>query len=267
FFKGDLTNSEKSREEFLKLIATISVDDRMKLLKSLLKVQHDHLINERLKNNILSNFLVFSPENSSLRNFANEGQIEPLGIKGEGLFKLLKQIYQKDKKTFEKVINHLKLLEWFEDLQVPVSTFPGENYLKIKDKFFHESIEYLNQVSTNEGFLFLLFYIVLFISDSTPAFFSIDNIEASFNPRFCTKLTQTLVRLSFEHKKQVIVTTHNPFVLDGLDLENDEQRIFVVSRDLEGKTKIERIRAKKKSDLRISEAWMRGYFGGLPTNF
>lgn len=37
----------------------------------------------------LTSFLIFSPENSSLRIFNEEGQIQPLGIKGEGLFKLL----------------------------------------------------------------------------------------------------------------------------------------------------------------------------------
>jgi len=38
----------------------------------------------------LHEFLIYSPENFSLRVFEKEGQIEPLGIKGEGLFKLFK---------------------------------------------------------------------------------------------------------------------------------------------------------------------------------
>src|SRR5262249_7815358 len=37
----------------------------------------------------IEDFIVYAPENSALRLFEREGQIEPLGINGEGLLKLL----------------------------------------------------------------------------------------------------------------------------------------------------------------------------------
>jgi energy-coupling factor transporter ATP-binding protein EcfA2 len=37
---------------------------------------------------VLSGFVIYSPENSALRIFEREGQIEPLGINGEGLLKV-----------------------------------------------------------------------------------------------------------------------------------------------------------------------------------
>jgi AAA15 family ATPase/GTPase len=46
-------------------------------------------------NDELKNFVIYSPENTALRNFYKEGQIEPLGINGEGLLKLLKVIQSK----------------------------------------------------------------------------------------------------------------------------------------------------------------------------
>jgi len=57
--------------------------------------------------------------------------------------------------------------------------------------------------------------------------------------------------------------------LDGLNLNDDEQRLFVVYRNDDGKTQIKRIRLKPESDenLKLSEMWMRGYLGGLPKNF
>jgi len=66
-----------------------------------------------------------------------------------------------------------------------------------------------------------------------------------------------------------LITTHNPAILDGLNLNDDEQRLFVVSRNEEGKTKIKRIKLKPKSEesLKLSEMWMRGYLGALPKNF
>ncbi|HIE00821.1 MAG TPA: chromosome segregation protein SMC, partial [Thiotrichaceae bacterium] len=43
-----------------------------------------------LKNSIeFKDFIIYSPENTALRTFQKEGQIQPLGINGEGLLKLL----------------------------------------------------------------------------------------------------------------------------------------------------------------------------------
>ena len=45
--------------------------------------------------NSISTFLNYSPENYFLRRFEEEGQIKPLGIRGEGLFKHLTEVYKK----------------------------------------------------------------------------------------------------------------------------------------------------------------------------
>ena len=80
-----------------------------------------------------------------------------------------------------------------------------------------------------------------------------------------------LVPLSKEHEKQVILTTHNPAVLDGLNLDDDEQRLFVISRDGDGTTKIRRIHKPAtpagKEPYRLSELFLRGILGGLPKGF
>ncbi len=230
------------------------------------KSEADVIIAEKYSH--LARFLIYSPENSTLRNFFDEGQITPLGIRGEGLFSLLKEISQEKKASrFKKIMESLKIIDWFEGFELEANGFPGEKVIKIKDKYISDSIQYIDQRSTNEGFLFLLFYVTLFVSDKTPQFFAIDNIEASFNPKLCTKLIQVLAKLAKEHKKQVIVTTHNPFILDGLNLADDDQRLFVVRRNMEGHTITNRIQPKTNTDVPLSEAWMRGYLGGLPNNF
>jgi hypothetical protein len=67
------------------------------------------------------------------------------------------------------------------------------------------------------------------------------------------------------------VTTHNPAVLDGLDLHDDEQRLFVIDRNQDGFTKARRVHPPKPVDgeppMKLSEAFLRGYIGGLPKNF
>ena len=117
----------------------------------------------------------------------------------------------------------------------------------------------------------MLFYFALFISDITPKFFAIDNIDASLNPRLCRRLMQELVELAKKQDKQVIFTTHNPAVLDGLDLDDEEQRLFVIYRNQLGHTKARRILKPKtiegQEPVKLSEAFLRGYIGGLPKNF
>jgi hypothetical protein len=73
--------------------------------------------------------------------------------------------------------------------------------------------------------------------------------------------------LAKKYDKQVIITTHSPFVLDGMDLEDKDQLLLVVRRNLEGHTISSPIKLNSKFDIRLSEAWMRGYIGGLPNNF
>ena len=112
-----------------------------------------------------------------------------------------------------------------------------------------------------------MFYFTLFISKDTPAFFAIDNIESSFNPKLCTKIIEVLQKLAVKHNKQVILTTHNPFILDGLDLSDEDQRLLVVRRNDEGHTKIRHIEYKPERKKKLSELWMSGAIGGLPDNF
>jgi predicted ATPase len=212
--------------------------------------------------NILSSFIIYSPELTALRKFEDEGQIQPLGIKGEGLFNLL-QIF--NEKYGEDTINELKkylhIIEWFDDFEAVYDKTTERKSLIVKDRFI-PSLS-LNQHNVNEGFLFLLFYISLIISKETPVFFAIDNIEASFHPRLCEELIKQLIELAKIHNKQLILTTHNPHVLDGLNLKDTEQSLFVVRRNADGETIADKI-TRQPPNIKLSEAWVRGYFGGNP---
>ncbi len=96
-------------------------------------------------------------------------------------------------------------------------------------------------------------------------------MDASLNPKLVTTLVEQLVELAKKHDKQVIFTTHNPAVLDGIDLGDDEQRLFVTERGKDGATRARRVEAPTPLDgdppVPLSEAFVRGYLGGLPKNF
>jgi predicted ATPase len=222
------------------------------------------LYKETFYNEFLANFIIYSPEINSLRKFEEESQIKPLGIKGEGLFSLL-QIFNENEsygqKTIDEIKKYLHVIEWFDDFETSYEKAYERRALSIKDRFI-QSIS-LNQNNVNEGFLFMLFYICLIISKETPSFFAIDNLEASFHPKLCEDLTKNLIELCEHHNKQIILTTHNPFVLDGLNLNDNNQSLFVVRRNSEGETIADKIENQPKN-VKLSEAWMRGYIGGQP---
>ena len=218
-----------------------------------------------------SNFLIYAPENTFLRKFEDEAQIEPLGIRGEGLFKLLSVMSQETPEQFQEIIENLELIDWFEGFEIPKDLVFTERRIRIKDRFLEEGLQYFDQRSSNEGFLFLMFYFALFISKDTPKFFAIDNIDASLNPKLCAELMKILTKLAKKHDKQVIFTTHNPSILDGLNLNDDEVRLLVVQRNIDGHTKVKRVKATPVPEgeipVRLSEKFTRGYIGGLPKNF
>lgn len=217
----------------------------------------------------ISDYLIYAPEQSHLRKTEGASPIYPLGNKGEGLFQFLKELAfnKKNNKTLSDIKRNLMLLDWYENFDLPENLMKNEFSLRIRDKYLNENLKYFDQRSTNEGFLFLLFYSTLFIAKSTPPFFSVDNIDASFNPKLCMQLTRNLTELTKKCKKQVIVTTQNPAILDGLNLKDDSQRLFVVRRNDEGHTKAKRIEFKSDRKLKLSEIWTSGFIGGLPENF
>lgn len=249
-------------------------------------------------------FIIFSPENTILRDFSKEADIEPLGDKGEGLLKLLiytqnDAIKSKDFSELNDIQDTLELFGWFESIKIPDDFSLLEKKITIKDRYLETPFD---QRSANEGFLLVLFYITLVVSKYTPKIFAIDNLDTSLNPKLCTKLIKELTRLAKKYDKQMFITTHNPAILDGIDLGDDEQRLFVISRNDDGHSCCDRITLKDKpksstrakisrvfknnedselfskqdilnkfddseESLKLSEALLRGYLGGLPEGF
>ncbi len=220
----------------------------------------------------LRDFLIYAPENSVLRNFETEGAIKPLGTKGEGLLKLLLSTASEGNGNFsEELKSHLGLLGWFADMKLPTEEDEVKGRVRIQDRWLKFPSKMFDQRSVNEGFLYLLFYFTLFLSKQTPPFFAIDNIDNSLNPKLCAELMRQLAILAEKSGKQMICTTHNPAILDGLNLHDEQQRLYVVRRDSEGHTVANRVNAPRaRSDgasVKLSDAFMSGLLGGVPDHF
>ena len=217
----------------------------------------------------LEQFLIYSLEESKLRGADNSNRTYPLGRHGEGLFAYIKELSQKPEgiEIINEIKENLKVLDWFDDMEVPSGQLSMEFNLRLKDSYLADTINAFDQRSTNEGFLYLLFYLTLVISDETPRFFAIENIDTAFNPKLCREVTRRLIELARKHNKQIIATTHNAAVLDGMNLFEDDVRLHVVRRNVDGYTKTNRVTLKDDMTMPLSEAWIKGFIGGLPDNF
>ncbi|KIF49527.1 hypothetical protein M445_01455 [Vibrio owensii 47666-1] len=222
----------------------------------------------------IKGFAIYSPQNEQLRDLVRESKLKPLGIYGEGLFKLLKIIQLEEAEAYQDIIRGLNLIGWFKSIQLPDELDATGEDLKIQDK--HLALPF-NLRSANEGFLYVLFYMALIVSKDTPKIFAIDNIDAALNPKLCAKIMSFLCELAKKYDKQIFLTTQNSAVLDGLNLSDDEQRLLVVSRGSKGKkagrTTVKQLKVEDKprdldgAPLPLSEAMLRGYIGGIPKGF
>ena len=227
-----------------------------------------------LASRILRSYLIYSPNISALRGLSNESKKTPLGINGEGLDVLFSSFSEEQKKELLLDCH----IDWLDAVLIDnKEEYKNLGYklgrsisnLFFVDKYMQKKNNVFSAENANEGALFILFYLALFISDKTPSFFAIDNVECGLIPRLCRYLMKTLAELSKKNNKQALITTHNPAILDGLNLHDDEQRLFVVSRNDEGQTKVERIKLKPQGqeNIKLSDLWISGQLGGIPEMF
>ena len=225
----------------------------------------------------LSKYLIYSLSINALRGLTSDSLQYPLGLNGEGLDVLLNNIPKEEIMQIKESAKDY--ISWIEDIffdNEEIYKMQGyklgrsKSNLYFRDKFMQKKNNLFSAENANEGALELLFYLTLFISRKTPDFFAIDNIENGLNPRLCRFLMKKICELAVKNGKQVLITTHNPAILDGLNLNDGSQRLYVVTRNDEGKTQAKRIQTKEQTGeqrLMLSEMWMKGLIGGVPYNF
>lgn len=270
-------------EDFSKIIEDLIKSNKLKNtsdyseeLNARFKEAKNNLKNNDFQN-ILSEYVIYDLNTKSLRGvIPSDSRKTPLGINGEGLDILIANFNSYEKEYLEKCKIFFDWLETIYNDKDEKAKAEGLNpgrstsTLYFTDKFMQKKNNTFSAENSNEGILHVLFYVSLFISTKTPSLFAIDNIETALNPRLCQRLIKELSNLAKLRGKQALITTHNPAVLDGLNLLDDDQRLFEVYRDSEGKTQVRRI--KFKSDLsdkkfKLSEMWLKGLLGAIPTNF
>ena len=223
-----------------------------------------------------SRYVIYSPSVDALRGLSSSSKLYPIGLHGEGLDVLMYQMSRDEIAQVERIAN--RYITWLDDL-----VYDAEGDMKLRgyklgrsnsnlyfnDRYMQKKNKFFSAENANEGALILLFYLVLMVSKATPRFFAIDNIDSGLNPRLCRALVKEIAILAAENGKQVIITTHNPAVLDGLRLGDPDTKLFAVDRSDSGSTRMNEIRVKPQTErrMKLSEMWMNGMIGGVPNEF
>lgn len=266
---------EQQQQDILKHVLNICAaeEDKVELIRALSEQRRTE---KSALYHPIQNYLIYNLDTKALRGLSSESKKVPLGINGEGLDVLLANFSGLE---FTQLQEYAYFVNWLDEIVIDTEDLMKFSYLKqgksisklyFKDKFMMKKENIFSAENANEGVLHILFYLALFISQKTPTLFAIDNIESHLNPHLCTELTRVICKLAKKTNKQALITTHNPAILDGLNLNDDDIRLFEIYRNNEGHTKTRRIQLNpetKPIKAKLSELWMRGYLGAISKQF
>jgi predicted ATPase len=229
--------------------------------------------------NYVERYGIYQPNTPTLRGTAADTvQMSPIGLSGGRLADAIQEIMRDidgDMMFGSLYIEDvLELIDWASDLSIAT---PGRGNLnagvpsarqviEFKDRFLEDSAAFTGY-DASEGALYVLFMLCLAMHPDAPQMFAVDSFDHALNPRLAKRLTEMFSQLIIESDRTVFMTTHNPLVLDGLDLGNDDIRLFTVQREKSGYVKIERIQVSDElleSGQPLSRLWINGRLGGVP---
>jgi predicted ATPase len=248
---------------------------------------------------LMAKFAIYSPQTAFLRGTDIEvNPVRPLGLNGGGLAYAAETVltllnkYAKTDPTqhalFKEVVKLVWKPGWTDQFGVmPIDSSVVSSQVKTQEKALYFRDRYMNTkrnslsaYDSSEGTLYLLFIAVLLLHPDSPKIFALDNIDNALNPSVTKLLLETIINTVCDGKyrsanlgpEQVFLTSHNPTSLDAFDIFDDEQRIFVVARDKDGNTKVNRLQPPKnttKADWikasngkNLSELWIEGKIKG-----
>ena len=232
----------------------------------------------------LQNYAIYAPNTKTLRGVELDSQTrEPVGLAGGRLATALNELQAlaDENEHIDIALDEiLSCMDWVErfdtsiaanELLSPSVTRP-KRIVRFTDRYMVKDRNTLTAFDASEGVLYMPFAAVLALSPSSPVFFAIDNLDHALNPRLVRKLSSLLCEWILDAEcRQMIFTSHNPAVIDGLDLQDDRIRLFAVDRDNLGHSRARRVtmspelaRMAEENDWPLSRLWMMGHIGGMP---
>jgi hypothetical protein len=235
---------------------------------------------------ILSDYGIFAPTTPALRGAVTDyTQRSPIGLAGGQLAEAVRELLKPKQGKFGRLELDaiLDLLGWVDGITVgaadrdlvAASVPTTRTIIRFADRWMADTNNQLSAYDASEGALYVLFALVLALHPKAPRLFAIENLDQNMHPR----LARATVRLFCEQllvadpPRQALLTTHNPLVLDGLNLRDDRIRLFTVERAADGATRVDRVAVSAEmlqaidNGLSLSNLWVMGRLGGVPDLF
>ncbi len=228
----------------------------------------------------LSNYGIFQPNTMTLRGtIPDPSQSAPLGLNGGRLAESIKELLSTvdDDVMFGDIFmdDVLDMIDWASSISVNAPKKNNINanipttrqVIEFADRYMKDSAQFTGY-DASEGALYVLFMLTLAMHPQGPAIFAVDSFDHALNPHLAKKMTEVFCQEIIKNGKTAFLTTHSPLVLDGLDITNDDIRLFAVDRNSKGHSQITRITVSPEllaEGQSLSRLWINGRLGGVPT--
>lgn len=227
------------------------------------------------------NYAIYQPNTQALRGtLPDPYQVNPIGLCGGRLAEAIEEIMRRDGDGESYLQNLplddiLELIDWASDFgvtspkksSVNAAVPTSRRILEFQDRFLTSKTSF-TAYDASEGALYVLFLLGLALHPDSPGIFAVDSFDHAMHPRLARETTKLFCKTIIEQDKTVFVTTHNPLVLDGLNLLNDDIRLFAVNKSRKtGHTSLQRIQVTQElmeSGYSLSRLWTEGRLGGVP---
>lgn len=232
-----------------------------------------------IMNDYISGYGIYQPDTLTLRgNVADPTQITPIGLNGGRLADAMEELFHEEDGEIMfgsmMIDDVLELIDWASDIHIakPKKTNlnPGvastRQVIEFQDRFLKEKAMFTGY-DASEGALYILFMLTLAMHSKVPGMFAIDSFDHALNPRLAKRITEIFSKLIIESGKTVFMTTHNPLVLDGLDLSDEKVRLFAIDKNKYGYAELKRIQISPElleTGQSLSRLWINGLLGGVP---
>lgn len=232
----------------------------------------------------LRQFAIYTPLTPVLRGIEADPQpTRPLGLAGGGLAEAIEPLL--NTQEGDVLVNVVqRMIDWVEKVEVlppskariPPALPTTRRILVFTDRKMRGPRNQVSAYDASEGILYVLFTLVLALHPDLPDMLAVDNFGYGMHPRLVRALSATFCHLLLNRShRQILLTTHDPMVLDGLPLLDDRVRLFAVERDPESKaTTVRRIRVdeelwqkKEERGWALSDLWIEGWLGAVPNLF
>lgn len=240
----------------------------------------------RLRTEVLADYAVFAPNTPTLRGMMQDiTQRAPIGLTGGQLAEAVQELLKPKTEQFGDLdmARLLELLDWVDGIAVvppsrdltSASVPTLRSIIRFTDRWMGQKFHHLSAYDASEGALYVLFALVLALHPMSPRLFAIENLDQNMHPRLARATMRLFCELLLNAKsqRQALLTTHNPLVLDGLDLRDERIRLFTVGRNAKGATRIDRVQVDPEmlkaidDGLTLSNLWIMGRLGGVPDLF